>query len=238
MVTGGASRPSSAPAAGSARHRADATVVTAPRAAQPTTCIVPEVVSAWLSCSAAPSTRHRWCPRPDQQPLSGCVGRDVLAGLAYHPGAAGAVPVRVRSAHLPGFAGREEGFGIREDSIGRCARGSAREIDARDAGSRHVECTSLESCRHSHRRSASIPTAPIPERRANVQKGARPRGSTVFGTVSRLGWPPERRGYALAWLLSPRKEHWRDASAGKKAHVGATCKTLGVATAQSSDSQG
>ena len=40
----------------------------------------------------------------------------------------------------------------------------------------------------------------------------------MFGTVSRLGWPPERRGYALAWLLSPRNEHWRDASAGKKAH--------------------
>ena len=39
-----------------------------------------------------------------------------------------------------------------------------------------------------------------------------------FGTVSRLGWPPERRGYARAWLLSPRNEHWRDASAGKGAH--------------------
>ena len=46
-------------------------------------------------------------------------------------------------------------------------------------------------------------------------EGDRP---TAFGTVSRLGWPPERRGYALAWLLSPRNEHWRDASAGKKAH--------------------
>ena len=69
-------------------------------------------------------------------------------------------PFEFALAHLPGFAGREEGFGIREDSIGRCARGSARGIDARDAGSGHVECTSLESCRHSHRRSASLPTAP------------------------------------------------------------------------------
>ena len=53
-----------------------------------------------------------------------------------------------------------------------------------------------------------------------AQQGSAPEGDrpTVFGTVSRLGWPPERRGYALAWLLSPRKEHWRDASAGKKAH--------------------
>ena len=35
-------------------------------------------------------------------------------------------PFEFALAHLPGFAGREEGFGIREDSIGRCARGSAR----------------------------------------------------------------------------------------------------------------
>ena len=51
-------------------------------------------------------------------------------------------------------------------------------------------------------------------------EGSAPEGDrpTVFGAVSRLGWPPERRGYALAWLLSPRNEHWRDASAGKKAH--------------------
>jgi hypothetical protein len=69
-------------------------------------------------------------------------------------------PFEFALAHLPGFAGGEEGFGIREDSIGRCARGSAREIDARDAGLRHVECTSLESCRHSHRRPASLPTTP------------------------------------------------------------------------------
>ena len=129
-------------------------------------------------------------------------------------------PFEFALAHLPGFAGREEGFGIREDSIGRCARGSAREIDARDAGSRHVECTSLKSL-SSQPSQVCLPShGTVPERRANVQKGARPRGTDrrVFGTVSRLGWPPERRGYALAWLLSPRKERWRDASAGKKAH--------------------
>ena len=32
-------------------------------------------------------------------------------------------PFEFALAHLPGFAGREEGFGIREDSIGRCTRG-------------------------------------------------------------------------------------------------------------------
>ena len=32
-------------------------------------------------------------------------------------------PFEFALAHLPGFVGGEEGFGIREDSIGRCARG-------------------------------------------------------------------------------------------------------------------
>ena len=96
---GGASRPSSAPAAGSARHRADAS--RRDRAArspdpQPASCRRP--FRRGFRARAAPSTRHRWCPRPDQQPLSGCVGRDVLAGAcAPTPGPAGAVPVRVRS---------------------------------------------------------------------------------------------------------------------------------------------
>ena len=60
-------------------------------------------------------------------------------------------PFEFALAHLSGFAGGEEGFGIREDSIGR----RAWEIDAGDSGSRllHVDCTSSESCRHSHRRS-------------------------------------------------------------------------------------
>ena len=37
-------------------------------------------------------------------------------------------PFEFAIAHLPGFVGGEEGFGIREDSIGRCARDRAREI--------------------------------------------------------------------------------------------------------------
>ena len=81
-------------------------------------------------------------------------------------------PFEFALAHLSGFAGGEEGFGIREDSIGR----RAREIDAGDAGSRllHVDCTFLESCRHIHCRSPSPDT--VPERRANVQKGSAPEG--------------------------------------------------------------
>ena len=38
-------------------------------------------------------------------------------------------PFEFALAHLPGFVGGEEGFGIREDSIGRYARG-------RDSGDR------------------------------------------------------------------------------------------------------
>ena len=117
-------------------------------------------------------------------------------------------PFEFALAHLPGFVGGEEGFGIREDSIGRCARGRAREIDARDAGSRlwHVESTSLESCRQSHHRSVPPAHGTVPERRANVQKGARPEGDrpTVFGTVSRLGLAAGKdAGTSLALVAVP-----------------------------------
>ena len=129
-------------------------------------------------------------------------------------------PFEFALAHLPGFAGREEGFGIREDSIGRYARGlgSGDRCKGRRFAARRMYVPGILSSQPSQ---ACLPShGTVPERRANVQKGARLRGDrpTVFGTVSRLGWPPERRGYALAWLLSPRNEHWRDASAGKKAH--------------------
>ena len=112
---GGASRPSSAPAAGSARHRADAS--RSDRAArspdpQPASCR--RSFRRGFRARAAPSTRHRWCPRPDQQPLSGCVGRDVLAGACVpNPGAAGAVPVRVRSRSSAGL----HKYGLRRHGV-------------------------------------------------------------------------------------------------------------------------
>ena len=93
---GGASRPSSAPAAGSARHRADAS--RRDRAARS-----PDPQPASCRRSFRRGFRARAAPAldtagvlTDQQPLSGCVG-DVLAGACVpNPGAAGAVPVRVR----------------------------------------------------------------------------------------------------------------------------------------------
>ena len=161
---GGASRPGSAPAAGSARHRADAS--RRDRAArspdpQPASCRRP--FRRGFRARAAPSTRHRWCLALGR---TSSLFRAALVAMSLqelaHQLLAPPVqfPFEFALAHPPGFAGREEGFGIREDSIGRCARGSPRGIDARDAGSGHVECTSLESCRHSHRRPASLPTAP------------------------------------------------------------------------------
>ena len=195
---GGASRPSSAPAAGSARHRADASRRDrAARSPDPQPASCRRSFRRGFRARAAPSTRHRWCPRPDQQPLSGCVGRDVLAGACVpNPGAAGAVPVRVRSRSSAGLRWTRGRLCIREDSIGRCARGSAREIDARDAGSRHVECTSLESCRHSHRRSASLPTAPY----QNAARMSRRERTDRRCSVPFRGSAGRRKDAGTRWL--------------------------------------
>ena len=181
---GGAYRPRSAPAAGSARHRADA------------------------------GRRDRAARSPDPQPASaggrfgvaillaprraldttGVLGRTgnlsraalvvmSLQELAYQLLAPPVqFPFEFALAHLPGFVGGEEGFGIREDSIGRCARGRAREIDARDAGSRlwHVESTSLESCRQSHHRSVPLPMEPY-QNAARMSRRERARGGQTDG---------------------------------------------------------
>ena len=100
----GASRTSSAPAAGSARHRADAGRGAARSPdAQPASCR--RSFPCDFRARTAPSTRHR--PRPDRQSLPGCVGRDVLAGACVPtPGPAGAVPVRVRSRSSVGLRWR------------------------------------------------------------------------------------------------------------------------------------
>ena len=102
----GASRTSSAPAAGSARHRADAGRGAARSPdAQPASCR--RSFPCDFRARTAPSTRHRWRPRPDRQSLPGCVGRDVLAGACVPtPGPAGAVPVRVRSRSSVGLRWR------------------------------------------------------------------------------------------------------------------------------------
>ena len=202
MVRGGASRPGSArqqvSAASSRSSRRD-------RAArspdpQPASCRRP-----WrgFRARAAPSTRHRWCPRPDQ--ASRARWSDVAGACAPTPGPAGAVPVRVALAHLPGFAGR---FGIREDSIGRCARGSPRGIDA-SAGSGHVAILSS-----SHRRPASLPTAPWPR---ECPEGSAPVGEKTEGVRRRdeARLAAEKTPVRAGLLALPPLG---DASAGKRAH--------------------
>ena len=205
---GGASRPGSAPAAGSARHRADAS--RRDRAArspdpQPASCRRP--FRRGFRARAAPSTRHRWCPcpRPDQQPLSGCVGRDVLAGAcAPTPGPAGAVPVRVRSRSSAGLRWTRGRLWHprRQHRPLRTGLASGDRCTGRRFGARRMYVPGILSSQPSQ---ACLPShGTVPERRANVQKGARLSGRRpkVFGAV-RLGWLPERRRHALACLMSP-----------------------------------
>ena len=156
---------------------------------------------------AAPSTRHRWCPcpRPDQQPLSGCVGRDVLAGAcAPTPGPAGAVPVRVRSRSSAGLRWTRGRLWHprRQHRPLRTGLASGDRCKGRRFGARRMYVPGILSSQPSQ---ACLPShGTVPERRANVQKGARLSGRRpkVFGAVTRLGWLPKRRRYALACLMS------------------------------------
>ena len=140
---GGASRPGSAPVAGSARHRAMHAVLTAPRAAQIHN----------LHRAGGPFGVALVLARLRALDTAGVLGRTSsliraalvamsLQELAYQLLAPPVqLPFEFALAHLSGFAGGEEGFGIREDGIGR----RAWEVDAKDAGSRplHVDCTAL-----------------------------------------------------------------------------------------------
>ena len=219
---GGASRPSSAPAAGSARHRADASRRDrAARSPDPQPASCRRSFRRGFRARAAPNARHRWCPRPDQQPLSGCVGRDVLAGAcAPTPGPAGAVPVRVRSRSSAGLRWTRGRLWHprRQHRPLRTGLGSGDRCKGRRFAARRMYVPGILSSQPSQ---VCLPShGTVPERRANVQKGAHLTGRRpkVFGAVTRLGWPPERRRYALACLRSSRNGHWRDASAGKRAH--------------------
>ena len=218
---GGASRPSSAPAAGSARHRADAS--RRDRAArspdpQPASCRRP--FRRGFRARAAPSTRHRWCPRPDQQPLSGCVGRDVLAGACVpNPGPAGAVPVRVRSRSSAGLRWTRGRLWHprRQHRPLRTGLASGDRCKGRRFGAGRMYVPGILSSQPSQ---ACLPShGTVPERRVNVQKGARLRGTDRRCSAPFRGSAGRRKTRVRAGLVAvPRNEHWRDASAGKKAH--------------------
>ena len=199
---GGASRPSSAPAAGSARHRADASRRDrAARSPDPQPASCRRSFRRGFRARAAPSTRHRWCPRPDQQPLSGCVGRDVLAGACVpNPGAAGAVPVRVRSRSSAGLRWTRGRLWHprRQHRPLRTGLGSGDRCKGRRFAARRMYVPGILSsqpsqvCLHSH--------GTVPERRANVQKGARPRGTDRRCSVPFRGSAGRRKDAGTRWL--------------------------------------
>ena len=199
---GGASRPSSAPAAGSARHRADAS--RRDRAArspdpQPASCRRP--FRRGFRARAAPSTRHRWCPRPDQQPLSGCVGRDVLAGACVPtPGPAGAVPVRVRSRSSAGLRWTRGRLWHprRQHRPLRTGLASGDRCKGRRFGAGRMYVPGILSSQPSQ---VCLPShGTVPERRANVQKGARLRGTDRRCSAPFRGSAGRRKDAGTRWL--------------------------------------
>ena len=199
---GGASRPSSAPAAGSARHRADASRRDrAARSPDPQPASCRRSFRRGFRARAAPSTRHRWCPRPDQQPLSGCVGRDVLAGACVpNPGAAGAVPVRVRSRSSAGLRWTRGRLWHprRQHRPLRTGLGSGDRCKGRRFAARRMYVPGILSSQPSQ---VCLPShGTVPERRANVQKGARPRGTDRRCSVPFRGSAGRRKDAGTRWL--------------------------------------
>ena len=199
---GGASRPSSAPAAGSARHRADASRRDrAARSPDPQPASCRRSFRRGFRARAAPSTRHRRCPRPDQQPLSGCVGRDVLAGACVpNPGAAGAVPVRVRSRSSAGLRWTRGRLWHprRQHRPLHTGPGSGDRCKGRRFAPRRMYVPGILSSQPSQ---VCLPShGTVPERRANVQKGARPRGTDRRCSVPFRGSAGRRKDAGTRWL--------------------------------------
>ena len=170
----------SAPAAWFSAARADAGRVTAPRAAQTHNR---RAGGRFVAILLAPRRGHHWRPRPDRQPVPGCVGPACPCGLA------------------------PPGSGDAGGSIGRYARGRAERCEGRRfAGTSNLRWNPVVT--------AITGLSPCPWNRTRTPRecpeGSAPEGDrpTVFGTVSGSAGRRIRRGYVLAWLLSPRT-HWR-----------------------------
>ena len=201
---GGPYRPRSAPAAGSARHRADAG--RRDRAArspdrQPASCR--RSFRRGYPARAVPSTRHHWRPRPDRQPVPGCVGRDVLAGACVPTsGPAGAVPVRVRSRSSAGLRWRRGRLWHprRQHRPLRTGPGSGDRCEGRRFAplARRIYVPGILSSQPSQVCPPAHGT--VPERRANVQKGARPRGTDRRYSVPFRGSAGRRKDAGTRWL--------------------------------------
>ena len=201
---GGAYRPRSAPAAGSARHRADAgRRDRAARSPDPQPASCRRSFRRGYRARAAPSTRHHWRPRPDRQPVPGCVGRDVLAGACVPTsGPAGAVPVRVRSRSSAGLRWRRgrlwhprrqhrplhTGPGSGDRCGGRRFAPLARRIYVPGI----LSSQPSQVCPPAH--------GTVPERRANVQKRARPRGTDRRCSAPFRGSAGRRKDAGTRWF--------------------------------------
>ena len=201
---GGAYRPRSAPAAGSARHRADAgRRDRAARSPDPQPASCRRSFRRGYRARAAPSTRHHWRPRPDRQPVPGCVGRDVLAGACVPTsGPAGAVPVRVRSRSSAGLRWRRGRLWHprRQHRPLRTGPGSGDRCEGRRFAplARRIYVPGILSSEPSQ---VCLPAhGTVPERRANVQKGARPRGTDRRYSVPFRGSAGRRKDAGTRWL--------------------------------------
>ena len=201
---GGAYRPRSAPAAGSARHRADASRRDrAARSPDPQPASCRRSFRRGYRARAAPSTRHHWRPRPDRQPVPGCVGRDVLAGACVPTsGPAGAVPVRVRSRSSAGLRWRRGRLWHprRQHRPLRTGPGSGDRCEGRRFAplARRIYVPGILSSEPSQVCPPAHGT--VPERRANVQKGARPRGTDRRYSVPFRGSAGRRKDAGTCWL--------------------------------------
>ena len=201
---GGAYRPRSAPAAGSARHRADAgRRDRAARSPDPQPASCRRSFRRGYRARAAPSTRHHWRPRPDRQPVPGCVGRDVLAGACVPTsGPAGAVPVRVRSRSSAGLRWRRGRLWHprRQHRPLRTGPGSGDRCEGRRFAplARRIYVPGILSSEPSQVCPPAHGT--VPERRANVQKGARPRGTDRRYSVPFRGSAGRRKDAGTCWL--------------------------------------
>ena len=201
---GGAYRPRSAPAAGSARHRADAgRRDRAARSPDPQPASCRRSFRRGYPARAAPSTPHHWRPRPDRQPVPGCVGRDVLAGACVPTsGPAGAVPVRVRSRSSAGLRWRRGRLWHprRQHRPLRTGPGSGDRCEGRRFAplARRIYVPGILSSEPSQVCPPAHGT--VPERRANVQKGARPRGTDRRYSVPFRGSAGRRKDAGTCWL--------------------------------------
>ena len=179
-------------------------VVTAPRAAQTHNLHrCRRSFRRGYRARAAPSTRHHWRPRPDRQPVPGCVGRDVLAGACVPTsGPAGAVPVRVRSRSSAGLRWRRGRLWHprRQHRPLRTGPGSGDRCEGRRFAplARRIYVPGILSSQPSQVCPPAHGT--VPERRANVQKGARPRGTDRRYSVPFRGSAGRRNDAGTRWL--------------------------------------